>query len=173
MSVRCCRGAMAADLSKGVSEMPGAEPSFEWQTGIVGYLTLLVAAFLVSWLVTDVLRVRRTVYVGVLALAAIGPGTWYLASSGTTIDEVVGSNVLWGITAGLFVAAIVTPAVSRLPKHAPPVGLKRTELMAWEDVVYGTAEALLLAVYPVLMLWQGGPAAGGAEASIEGGGGGG
>jgi hypothetical protein len=146
--------------------MPGAEPSFEWQTGIVGYLTLLVAAFLVSWLVTDVLRVRRTVYVGVLALAAIGLGTWYLASSGTTIDEVVGSNVLWGITAGLFVAAIVTPAVSRLPKHAPPVGLKRTELMAWEDVVYGTAEALLLAVYPVLMLWQATTAAGWTDSSI-------
>src|SRR3954463_1048479 len=72
-TIATCRSAVVVvrwrwTYRRGVSEMPGPEASFEWQTGIVRYLTLLVAAFLVSWLVTDVLRVRRTVYVGVLAL---------------------------------------------------------------------------------------------------------
>jgi len=140
--------------------MPTAAPSFGWQAAVLGYVTVLIAAFLVTFVMTDLLRLRRTAYVGVLALTVVAVGWWYLAYSGTTIGDAVTANVLWGTAAGIAVAAIVTPMVRRLPAHDSPTGLDRAGLIAWEDVVYGTAEALLLAVYPVLTLWQAATAAG-------------
>jgi hypothetical protein len=103
---------------------------------------------------------QRTTYVGVLFALVIGFGVFYVPWSGTSFGELAGSNVVWGIVAGLVVAAVVAPLIRRLPKGAAPEGVERVELIAWEDVVYGTAEALLLAVYPVLTLWQAATAAG-------------
>lgn len=140
--------------------MPTAAPSFGWQAAVIGYLTVLIAAFLVTFVVTDLLRLRRSVYVGVLTLTVIALGWWYIAFSGTTIADAAASNVVWGIAAGLVIAAIVTPMVRRLPSHEPATGRDRPGVIAWEDVVYGTAEALLLAVYPVLTVWQATTAAG-------------
>jgi hypothetical protein len=50
--------------------------------------------------------------------------------------------------------------IRRLPKRDAPSGLEWAERFVWEDVVYGAAEALLLAVYPVITLWRVATAAG-------------
>jgi hypothetical protein len=146
---------MAWDNSKEVSEMPAADASFTWQDAGIAYMVVLVAAFLVTWITTDLLRVRRTPYVGVLAVVVFGLAGAYLASSGTSFSEIAASNAIWGLIVGLVVAIAVTPLIRRLPDNGRPRGLRRAELFAWEDVVYGTAEALLLAVLPVLAVWQG------------------
>jgi hypothetical protein len=140
--------------------MPAAESSVTWQAALIGYLTVLIASFLVTWVVTDLFHIRRTIYVGVLTLLVIGLGGWFAAFSGMTAGDAVGSDVVWGLVAGLGVALLATPMIRRLPKRDAPTGLKRAELVAWEDVVYGAAEALLLAVYPVITLWHGATAAG-------------
>jgi len=140
--------------------MPVADPSFGWQEAIAGYAIVLVAAFVVTWLVTDVLGVRRTPYIGALALVVLTIGSWYLAWSGTSFAAITGSNLAWGLCVGLVVAAAVTPLIRRLPEGPRTHGFRRVERFAWEDVVYGIAEALLLAVFPVLMIWQAAAAAG-------------
>jgi hypothetical protein len=141
--------------------MPAADVSFSWQAAAFGYLIVVLGAFAVSFIGTDVLRMRRTGYVGLLALTVIGFGVFYVPWSGMSRAELVsGSNLGWGIVAGLAAAAVVTPLIRRLPRGPAPAGLERAELVAWEDVVYGAAEALLLAVYPVLTVWQAATAAG-------------
>ncbi|MGE5225483.1 MAG: hypothetical protein ACM3OO_01260 [Planctomycetaceae bacterium] len=140
--------------------MPAPDPSFGWQEGVAAYLSVVIAAFLVTWVVTDLLRVRRTAYVAILTVVVLALGGGYLAWSGTSLSELVTSNIGWGVVAGVAAAAIVTPLIARLPRHTGPTGVKRAELVVWEDVVYGTAEALLLATYPVLAIWQAAAAAG-------------
>lgn len=140
--------------------MPAADASFSWQAAALGYLIVVAAAFLVTFIGTDVLRMRRTAYVGALSTVVFGFGVFYASWSGTSVGDLARSNVVWGIVAGLVVAAIVAPLIRRLPKGPAPAGVERVELIAWEDVVYGTAEALLLAVYPVLTMWQAATAAG-------------
>ena len=140
--------------------MPVADPSFGWQEAMAAYLVLLIGAFAVTWLVTDVFGVGRSLYIGVLGLVVVGLGASYLVWSGTSFADITGSSLVWGLVAGLVVAGVVTPLVRRLPRGEGAHGLRRAELFAWEDVVYGIAEALLLAVYPVLMIWQAGAALG-------------
>jgi hypothetical protein len=140
--------------------MPAADASFTWQAGVIAYVAVAAAAFLVSWLATDVLQVRRPAYVAILSTTVIALGLGYLAASGMTLADLFGSNVAWGAVAGLAAAVVVAPLVRRLPRSAPPDGLKRAKMFAWEDVIYGTAEALLLATYPALAIWQAAHAAG-------------
>jgi hypothetical protein len=140
--------------------VPVADPSFGWQEAMAAYLVVLIAAFAVTWLVTDVLGVGRTLYIGVLTIVVGSIGAWYLTWSGTSFTDIAGSNLAWGLVAGLAVAGAVTPLVRRMPSGRPTYGLRRAELFAWEDFVYGIDEALLLAVYPVLTIWQATVAAG-------------
>jgi hypothetical protein len=146
--------------------MPAAESLLTWQAALLGYLAVLIAAFLVTWVVTDLFHLRRTIYVGVLGLLVIGLGGWYTAFSGMTLGDAVRSNAVWGLVAGLGVAALVTPMIRRLPKRDAPSGIERAELFAWEDVVYGAAEALLLALYPVITLWHAAMAAGWTDTGV-------
>ena len=140
--------------------MPAPDPSFGWQEGVAAYLVVLVAAFLVTWVITDLLHVQRTAYVAILTVTVLALGGAYLGWSGTSLSELITSNIGWGLVAGLVVAAIVSPLVAKLPRHDAPTGVKRAELVAWVDVVYGTSEALLLATYPVLATWQAAASAG-------------
>ena len=40
--------------------MPGADATFGWQEAIAGFAVISIAAFLVTWIVTDLAHVSRT-----------------------------------------------------------------------------------------------------------------
>ena len=130
------------------------DPSFGWQEGIVCYVSLLIAAFLVSWLVTDVLKVRRTAYVAILAAVVCALSGVYVAWSGASAVRLLTSAWGWGLLAGALAVATVTPLLRRLPAHPHARGRRLTVAFLWEGVVYGTTEALLLAALPALIIWQ-------------------
>lgn len=137
----------------------GAGTSFGWQEAMLGYVGVLVAGFLVSWVTTDLVHVRRTAYIAVLSIVSLGLGAGYLAWSGTALADVLVRHWAWGIVAGIVVAAALTPAIRRLPHTGAPEG-SLVGPIVWEGVVYGIAEAVLLAALPVLTVWQAGDAAG-------------
>lgn len=135
--------------------MPVApDPSFGWQEAALAYAVVLIAAFLVTWVVTDLLHVPRTPYVGVLTLVTVALGAGYLWSSGTDLADLVVPDWGWGVVGGLIAGAVVAPGVRRLPVPEERSGPPSVGLLAWEGVVYGFAEAVLLATLPVLAVWQ-------------------
>ena len=112
-------------------------------------------AFLVTWVVTDLGHVSRTPYVAILTLTTLALAAGYLAWSGTSVNDLVTAGWGWGMLAGLVAAAVVVPLVRRLPAGRPrPEGSQLVGRLIWEGVVYGTAEAILLATLPVLAVWQ-------------------
>jgi hypothetical protein len=84
-----------------------------------------------------------------------GLAAGYLAWSGTSVADLVTAGWGWGILAGLITAALVVPLVRRLPAGRPrPEGCQLVGRLVCEGVMYGTAEAILLATLPVLAVWQ-------------------
>ncbi|HEU4356524.1 MAG TPA: hypothetical protein VFT27_13125 [Actinomycetota bacterium] len=134
--------------------MPVADQAFSWQEAIAAFAIISVAAFLVTWVITDLLRIPRSPYIPILLVVALGLGAAYLAWSGTSGSELISSNVGWGLVAGLIAAAIAIPLVRKLPEHPHATGARLVGLILWEGVVYGIAEAVLLATLPVLAVWQ-------------------
>jgi hypothetical protein len=98
--------------------------------------------------------VRRTPYILALALLT-GTLTWgYLAWSDTSLTSFATNHWGWGLV-GAAVAGVLLAWLSRHQPSGPrPHGWRLTATLAWEGVVYGTAEGLLLSVLPVLVTWQ-------------------
>ncbi|MGA9161409.1 MAG: hypothetical protein WB297_11185, partial [Actinomycetota bacterium] len=121
---------------------------------------IAVVAFLVTWVVTDLAHVPRTPYVAILSLTTAALAGGYLARSGTSGADLLTEGWGWGIVGGLVAAALVAPLVRRLPRGPRSEGPELIGRLLWEGVVYGTAEAILLATLPVLAVWQGADALG-------------
>jgi hypothetical protein len=134
--------------------MPAADPTFGWQEAMAGFALISIVAFLVTWLVTDLGHVSRTPYVAILFLTTFALATGYVVWSGTSVVELVTARWGWGILAGVLAAGLIVPLVRRRPVRPRPHGAQLTGRLIWEGVVYGTAEAVLLATLPVLAVWQ-------------------
>jgi hypothetical protein len=134
--------------------MPVADPAFSWQEALAAFAIIAVAAFLVTWLLTDRLRIPRAPYIPMLLAVTLGLGVGYLAWSGTSPSDLLASGVGWGLAAGLIAAAVALPLVRRLPAHPHATGTRLVGLLLWEGLVYGIAEAVLLSTLPVLAVWQ-------------------
>jgi hypothetical protein len=134
--------------------MPTADPGFTWQEAVTAFVVIAVVAFLVTWVLTDLLRISREPYVAFLLVVTLVLGAGYLAWSGTSGAELLSSNAGWGFVAGLIAAAVALPLVRRLPAHPHATGTRLVGLMLWEGLAYGIAEAVLLSTLPVLAVWQ-------------------
>lgn len=134
--------------------MPTAATSISW-LGALGWLTAIAAAsFLVTWVLTSRLGVPRTPYIGALTLLTGGLTWGYLAWSDTSLASFATNRWGWGLVG----AAVAGALLARLSRHQPrgprSQGWRLTATLAWEGVVYGSAEGLLLSVLPVLVTWQ-------------------
>ncbi len=140
--------------------MPVPDPSLSaWMTfSALGIITLV--AFLVSWVLTDVAHVPRAAYLAALMVVTALLTYGYLAWSGT--DAVAFLTQYWGwglvgavVSGGLAVRAIAMAANRRGMPHPAHRGfVRRSEEVAWEGLLYGAAEGVLLSVLPVLAAWQ-------------------
>jgi hypothetical protein len=124
--------------------------------GALGWLAAIAAAsFLVAWALTTRLGMRRTPYTLALALVTGGLTWGYLAWSDTSLSSFATTHWGWGLLG----AAVTGANLAQLSRYQPsgprPHGWRLAATLAWEGVVYGTAEGLLLSVLPVLVTWQG------------------
>jgi hypothetical protein len=134
--------------------MPTTDAAISW-LGALGWLTAIAAAsFLVAWVLTSLLGVRRTPYIGALALLTGGLTWGYLAWSDTSLASFTTNHWGWGLV-GMAVAGAILATLSRHQPRGPrSQGWRLAATLAWEGVVYGSAEGLLLSVLPVLVTWQ-------------------
>jgi hypothetical protein len=146
--------------TEGVTVSVDPAASFGWLEGMVAFALIAAVAFLVPWIFTDLLHLPRTAYIAILTIASLGLAGAYLRWSGTSPEELFSSGWRWGVVAGLIAGAVVAPGVRRLPRGPRPHGVGLIGPMIWEGLVYGFAEAVLLATLPVLSIWQGAVAAG-------------
>ena len=134
--------------------MPVPEASISW-LGALGWLLAIIAAgFLVTWVLTDVLGMRRTPYILLLALLTGGLTWGYLAWSDTSPGSFLTNHWGWGVLGAAVTGTILGALMRAQPGGPRPHGWRLAGTLAWEGVVYGTAEGLLLSVLPVLVTWQ-------------------
>jgi hypothetical protein len=120
---------------------------------LLWFLAVAVVAFLVSWFLTERMGVGRTLYVGALALVTGAVTAGYLLWSGVGIEFWI-NNWGWGIVGAVVAATFLALLLSRMivaGAHPKTVGPAE---VAWDAIVYGAAEGLLLSVLPVVIVWQ-------------------
>jgi hypothetical protein len=137
--------------------MPIPEYTFGWGEALAWFGVIAIASFLVTWLLTDLFKVGRTWYIGLLAVMTGGLTYGYLAWSGTDALGFVRTHWAWGLLGAVLSGGITALGSRRMrgaPTEGPRHGLSRAGQVLWEDVVYGASEGMLLSALPVLMVWQ-------------------
>lgn len=124
-----------------------------WSEGLLWLAGIAAVAFLVAWMLSDLMPTRRVVYIPSLALAVGALTAGYLAwsRSGTSFwTHQWGLGILGAILAGGLLTMLLNRRgvgeVRARPVTAMTVG--------WDGLVYGAAEGLLLSVLPVVVTWQ-------------------
>jgi hypothetical protein len=134
-----------------------------WWSQLIWLLVLAVGSFLVTWLFTDLLRLTRAAYIGVLAVVTGVFLYGYLSWNNMDWGAFVSHQWVWGLVgagiAGSLLIVLLAQSARRFQSGilAPtprPEGLRLVSALLWEGIVYGTAEGLLLSVLPVLVIWH-------------------
>ncbi len=122
------------------------------------YLLWLPAAallgFAIAEIFADLLHLPRGLYlipyVMLVSLFLYG----FLRWSGISLIELFRHNWVWGIVGAVLVGAFLVRNVFSQPASPRATGLALAFDLVWSGVVYGTVDALLLSVLPVLTTWQ-------------------
>jgi hypothetical protein len=126
--------------------------TIEWGGALLLLGGVIGGAFLVSWLLTDVLHVRRAPYVGALSLVAGGLTAGYVVWSGSGTAFWI-ERWPWGLLGAVLAGTFLTLMISRQPA-VQEIGGTSAVTSIWEGMIYGSAEGLLLSVLPVAVTWQ-------------------
>lgn len=125
-----------------------------WWGSLLWLVGLTFAAFSVAWLTGTRLRIRRPLYIPLLFLVTAAFTVGYVAWLGVGSRDVLASRWGWGIVGGVMVGVILIPAIRHQPVDRHLARRELPEALAWEGVVYGTAEGMLLSGLPAFMTWQ-------------------
>jgi hypothetical protein len=111
------------------------------------------------------LKTAHSICIAILSVVVAVLSCWYLVWSNTPWHDLFVSDWPLGLLAGAIAAALTVPLVRRIPRQPHANGSDLVTSLAWEGVVYGIAEGVLLAMLPVLTLWTATSAAGWTEAT--------
>jgi hypothetical protein len=140
--------------------MPTPSPDLAGAGPLLWLVGLFVLGFGVSWLLTDLGGMPRGLYIFFLTLSTGAFTAAYLIWSETDTRDFLLHHWGWGLVGAAVTGGILTRAITRQPARVPRHGARLAVALAWEGVVYGATEGLLLSVLPVLLVWQSGWLAG-------------
>ncbi|HSK96255.1 MAG TPA: hypothetical protein VK891_06525 [Euzebyales bacterium] len=139
--------------------MIAPDVAMTWLQAALWMLAVLSVAFLVSWLATDLAHTPRGAYVFVLAVVTAAVTGGYLAWAGISPGRWIAHRAVWGVVGGIVVALPVARGITRV-RATRPAGDASAATLAWEGVVYGIAEGVLLSALPALIAWHAADSAG-------------
>ena len=114
----------------------------------------LGVGFLVPFVFADLLEVQRDVYYAIYAIATVTLLGWWLHAQGRPLSSVLLHRWPWAVAVGTAGAAVTVFAVLRVEDATPrPDGLELAAAIVWRGLVYGTVDGLLLAVFPILVVY--------------------
>jgi hypothetical protein len=111
-------------------------------------------AFLLPFVLVDVLGVQRDVFYGLYALAVAGFVAGWVRDTRLDSRELLARNWRWGLALGLATAAVMAFIVLGTEDATPrPGGLELIGAVAWRGVLYGVTDGVLLSVFPILAVF--------------------
>jgi hypothetical protein len=117
-----------------------------------------MVAFTASALFTSLLHLSRPAFVGAYGLVATAFLVAFARAQGINAATQVRRRWLAGTIGGLLVGAVLARTVLLQPGSERPDGAALAAALAWDGVVYGTIDAVLLSVLPVLCIYGARPA---------------
>ena len=117
------------------------------------------SAFLVPFVFSSLLDLRHDVYLAIYFGFVIGLITLYVRQNSVDLRATFQRNWIWGLAVGVLIGIPVVRNVFTEAETAHPDGAYFMFELVWRGVTYGAMDALLLTVFPCLLVYRavGGP----------------
>jgi hypothetical protein len=113
-----------------------------------------VAAFLIPFVFSSVLELQHDLYLGVYFAFVIGFVGAYVRSNEIDTRAIVKRNWRWGVLLGILLGVLLVRNVFSEAETARPDGVYFAFELLWRGLTYGAVDALLLTVFPCLVVYQ-------------------
>lgn len=113
-----------------------------------------VAAFFIPFVFSSVLELQHDLYLGVYFAFVIGFVGAYVRSNEIDVRVVVRRNWRWGVLLGVVVGVAVVRNVFSETETARPDGIYFAFEVVWRGLTYGAVDAILLTVFPCLVVYH-------------------
>jgi membrane protease YdiL (CAAX protease family) len=137
---------------------PHARPRVALRLGVSAHWAWLaggfVVAFAVPFLFADLLEINRDLFYGLYAIAVFGLIGLWARATGYDLVAAVKRRWPWAVGLGVLFAGVLAVMVVRTEDATPrPDGLELVGAVLWRGVLYGVTDALLLSVFPILVVF--------------------
>lgn len=117
-------------------------------------VTGFVLAFLVPFVLADLLEVPRDLYYALYIVGVAAFFSLWVRATGQSLGDMLRRRWVLALVLGLAVAGLLTLIVLRTEDAtARPDGLELIGAVAWRGVAYGLADGLLLSAFPILAVF--------------------
>lgn len=125
-----------------------------WYAYLLWVIAGGVLGFGVAAVFAGLLGLPRTLFLVPYAVLVSAFLYGYVRWSGIDVRDLILHHWPWGLVGAVIIGAFVVKNVLSQPASPRPQGLELAFDLVWLGVVYGTLDALLLSVMPVLATWQ-------------------
>jgi hypothetical protein len=125
-----------------------------WTTQLRWFAVGAVVAFFVPFVFSSVLELQHDLYLGIYFAFVIGFVGAYVRSNEIDMRVVVKRNWRWGVLLGVVVGVALVRNVFSETETARPDGFYFAFEVVWRGLTYGAVDALLLTVFPCLVVYQ-------------------
>ena len=125
-----------------------------WVTQLRWFVGGAIAAFLVPFVFSSVLDLHHDVYLAVYFAFVVTLMGVYVRRNQIDFRDVVRRNWRWGLIAGVVVGVPVVNNVFSETETASPDGVYFAFEFVWRGVTYGAVDAVLLTVFPCLVVYH-------------------
>jgi hypothetical protein len=125
-----------------------------WARQLRWFAVGAVAAFLVPFVFSSVLELQHDLYLGIYFAFVIGFVGAYVRSNEIDVRVIVKRNWRWGVLLGVIVGVALVRNVFSETETARPDGFYFAFEVVWRGLTYGAVDALLLTVFPCLLVYQ-------------------
>lgn len=121
---------------------------------LVWFAAGLILAFLVPFVLADVLHLARDFYYGVYSAFALGLFLAWARSTGQSLAKMLRRWWTLALLLGVVFAGVMALVVLRSEEASGrPDGIDLVGAVIWRGLVYGAADGVLLSAFPILVVF--------------------
>jgi hypothetical protein len=145
---------MAVSMHRRARYIPRAAHDTAWSDIYLGVLVPALLGLALSGLFSSLLKLPRDLFLAPYVVAVAAFVLVWARRTGMDLGQLIRGRLARGLVGAVVVGALMAASVLRQPASPLPEGWRLGWDLFWLGLVYGVADATLLAVVPIASTWR-------------------
>lgn len=124
----------------------------QWYEYLIWFAAAVVMGYLIPAVFSGGLHLKRSIYLIPYITLTVTFLVLFVRWSNLNLGELIRKNWVFGLIGAVLVGAFVVRNIFSQPASEISVGFNLAFQIAWEGVIYGMVDALILSIFPVVVM---------------------